>query len=151
MRQYIICYDITDPRRLGRIHRALKKTALPVQYSVFLFSGTPEQLALCLARLEALMDPASDDIRAYPLPQRGLRLALGPARCPAASCGARPPAVDLPLHRGSTPSAQRATTGLATMTTTRTRTMGRLGPVPFGYAPGLQSLLEKYPLGNHQK
>ena len=103
------------------------------------------------------MDPASDDIRAYPLPQRGLRLALGPARCPAASCGARPPAVDLPLHRGSTPSAQRATTGLATMkattrtTTTRTRAMGRLGLVPFGYAPGLQSLLEKYPLGSHQK
>ena len=93
MRQYIICYDITDPRRLGRIHRALKKTALPVQYSVFLFSGTPEQLALCLARLEALMDPASDDIRAYPLPQRGLRLALGPGALPGgilwapAACG----------------------------------------------------------------
>ncbi len=82
MREYIICYDITEPRRLGRIHRALKKAALPVQYSVFLFCGTPEQLALCLARLEAIMDPDTDDIRAYPLPQRGLRLALGPGALP---------------------------------------------------------------------
>jgi len=82
MREYIICYDITDPKRLGRIHRALKKKALPVQYSVFLFNGTPDQLALCLARLEALMDPDTDDIRAYPLPQRGLRLALGPGALP---------------------------------------------------------------------
>lgn len=83
MREYIICYDITDPRRLGRIHRALKKTALPMQYSVFLFSGTPEQLGLCLDRLEAIMDPDTDDIRAYPLPQRGLRLALGPGALPS--------------------------------------------------------------------
>lgn len=82
MREYIICYDITDPRRLGRIHRTLKKRALPVQYSVFWFTGTTEQLALCLASLEALMDPATDDIRAYPLPQRGLRLALGPGALP---------------------------------------------------------------------
>ena len=83
MREYIICYDITNPRRLGRIHRALKKAALPVQYSVFLFSGTPEQLALCLARLAAIMDPDTDDIRAYPLPQRGLRLAIGPGALPS--------------------------------------------------------------------
>ena len=82
MREYIICYDITEPRRLGRIHRVLKKTALPMQYSVFLFCGTPEQLALCLARLEAIMDPDTDDIRAYPLPQRGLRLAMGQAALP---------------------------------------------------------------------
>ena len=82
MREYIICYDITEPRRLGRIHRTLKKAALPVQYSVFLFCGTPEQLALCLARLEAIMDPDTDDIRAYPLPQRGLRLSLGRAPLP---------------------------------------------------------------------
>ena len=77
MSDYIICYDIANPRRLGRIHRALKKQALAVQYSVFLFSGTEVQLQRCLAQLQALMDERYDDIRAYPLPARGLRWCLG--------------------------------------------------------------------------
>lgn len=82
MRDYIICYDIAHPRRLGRIHRALKKLATPVQYSVFLFTGSEEQLQRCLTQLQHLMDPHQDDIRAYPLPQRGLRLVLGPSVLP---------------------------------------------------------------------
>ena len=82
MNDYIICYDIANPRRLGRIHRALKKQALAVQYSVFLFSGTEAQLQRCLAQLQALMDERCDDIRAYPLPQRGLRLVLGASVLP---------------------------------------------------------------------
>lgn len=82
MSDYIICYDIANPRRLGRIHRVLKKQATAVQYSVFLFSGTEDQLERCLAQLQHLMDPHQDDIRAYPLPQRGLRLVLGPSVLP---------------------------------------------------------------------
>lgn len=82
MANYIICYDIANPRRLGRIHRALKRRALPVQYSVFLFSGTDVQLQRCLDELQALMDERYDDIRAYPLPQRGLRLVLGASLLP---------------------------------------------------------------------
>ncbi len=82
MSDYIICYDIANPRRLGRIHRALKKLAMPVQYSVFLFSGSEAQLQCCLAHLQHLMEPNEDDIRAYPLPQRGLRLVLGTSALP---------------------------------------------------------------------
>ncbi len=33
---YVIAYDITDPRRLARVHRELREAAFPVQYSVFL-------------------------------------------------------------------------------------------------------------------
>jgi CRISPR-associated protein Cas2 len=82
MSEYIICYDIANPRRLARIHRLLKKQALPLQYSVFLFNGTETQLQHCLDQLQAIMDPHTDDIRAYPLPQRGLRLVLGPTPLP---------------------------------------------------------------------
>ena len=82
MSETIICYDITCPRRLARIHRLLKKQALPLQYSVFLFTGTALQLDRCLAQLERLMDKRHDDIRAYPLPQRGLRWSLGKATLP---------------------------------------------------------------------
>lgn len=82
MHEYIICYDIRDPRRLGRIHRALKRQAIALQYSVFLFSGTPRQLESCLHTLETLMDPRADDIRAYPLPGRGLRVQMGKSLLP---------------------------------------------------------------------
>lgn len=82
MSDYIICYDIANPRRLGRIHRALKKQALAIQYSVYLFSGTEAQLQRCLAQLQTLMDERHDDIRAYPLPRRGLRLAVGASALP---------------------------------------------------------------------
>ncbi len=82
MSDYLICYDICCPRRLGRIHRALKRQAMALQYSVFLFSGTPHQLESCLAEMERLMDKHQDDIRAYPLPQRGLRLWQGKALLP---------------------------------------------------------------------
>ena len=79
---YLICYDIACPRRLGRIHRCLKRQAMAVQYSVFLFTGSPQQLERCLAELERLMDKRQDDIRAYPLPRRGLRLHQGRALLP---------------------------------------------------------------------
>ncbi len=82
MPSYIICYDIAHPRRLGQIYRELKKHALPVQYSVFLFTGTPTKLEQCLTRLEHLMNPHKDDIRVYPLPERGLRWSLGPSALP---------------------------------------------------------------------
>lgn len=77
MNDYIICYDIADPRRLNRIHRALKKLAVPVQYSLFLFCGNEVHLQHCLEHLQQLMNPQEDDIRAYPLPRRGLRMVLG--------------------------------------------------------------------------
>lgn len=74
---HIVCYDITDPRRLGRVHRLLKKRAMALQYSVFLYSGDHRQAQACLKEVSALIDPRHDDVRIYPLPHRGLRLALG--------------------------------------------------------------------------
>ena len=82
MSEAIICYDIACPRRLARIYRQLKKRACPLQYSVFLFTGSDVELQHCLATLQELMDPRHDDIRAYPLPQRGLRWSLGKATLP---------------------------------------------------------------------
>ena len=82
MSDYLLCYDITNRRRLGRVHSLLKKHAVPVQYSLFLFTGTDAQLQQCLDLLQAIMDQHTDDIRAYPLPRRGLRLVLGPSPLP---------------------------------------------------------------------
>jgi CRISPR-associated protein Cas2 len=83
MPDHLICYDITDPKRLVRMHRALKREAMALQYSVFLFTGSERQLDTLLSRLRQMIDPRHDDVRAYPLPQRGERLRLGKSLLPA--------------------------------------------------------------------
>lgn len=65
---YVIAYDITDPRRLTRVHRVLREEAFPVQYSVFLATLDTAAIDRLLARLGRLIDPRRDDVRAYPLP-----------------------------------------------------------------------------------
>jgi len=41
--QYLIGYDITDDKRLQRIHRRMINFATPIQYSVFLFDRSEEE------------------------------------------------------------------------------------------------------------
>jgi len=82
MRDFLICYDICNPARLARIHRKLKSWAVPIQYSVFLYSGDPRTLSEHLKILEQMIDPKEDDLRCYPLPARGLRQRMGPPTFP---------------------------------------------------------------------
>jgi len=83
MADYLISYDITDPRRLGRMYRHLCKVAVPVEYSVFFATCDTRQIVAILADLAGLIDKTSDDLRCYPLPQRGLKIRLGRATLPA--------------------------------------------------------------------
>lgn len=68
-RLHVICYDITDPRRLSRVHRCLVRHGLPLQYSVFLIYAHKIRLQAILAELSGLIDHRTDDVRAYPLPR----------------------------------------------------------------------------------
>lgn len=74
---YIIAYDIANPKRLSRVHRALKKLGLPIQYSVFTVVMKRKALLRLLERLNALIKSAEDDIRCYRLPERTHINALG--------------------------------------------------------------------------
>lgn len=80
---FLIAYDITDPRRLQRMHRYLTREALPIEYSVFYASDDPRHMLSVLRSAAELIDPRSDDLRCYPLPSRGLRIRLGKATLPA--------------------------------------------------------------------
>lgn len=66
--QWLLCYDIRDKRRLGRVFRHLKKQGVPVQYSVFLVNASANRMRRLLGELALLIDPRADDIRAYGLP-----------------------------------------------------------------------------------
>ncbi|WP_031433628.1 CRISPR-associated endonuclease Cas2 [Methylomarinum vadi] len=68
VRQYLLSYDIADPKRLQKVHRLLKKEGLPVQYSVFSVVSTKSRLDGLLDRIEQIIDDREDDLRCYGLP-----------------------------------------------------------------------------------
>lgn len=66
---WLIAYDVRDPRRLTTLHRALKKQALAVQYSVFVGRFTRRGIRRLIATINNIITE-QDDVRLYPLPQR---------------------------------------------------------------------------------
>lgn len=82
MSKYLIGYDIANPKRLCRIHRAMKNHATPIQYSIFLLKGNEKDVQHCLDEILPLMNLKEDDIRCYPLPQRGHQFRIGKAVLP---------------------------------------------------------------------
>ncbi len=79
---WLICYDIADPRRLARVHRAATRFAVPVQYSVFWARLDRAGLNAALRAMAGLIDPWADDIRFYPLPENVRVHTLGRAVLP---------------------------------------------------------------------
>lgn len=68
-RNWLIAYDISEPRRLRRVHRFLVRHAVPVQYSVFATRASPIKLGEIRAGLAEIIDAREDDVRIYPIPE----------------------------------------------------------------------------------
>ena len=64
---WLICYDIADPARLKQVHKEVRRYATPLQYSVFRAHATRREIVDRFDVLTGIIDPRSDDIRAYPL------------------------------------------------------------------------------------
>lgn len=68
MRQwYIIAYDVSNARRLKKLHYFLSKKALALQNSVFLAKLDKASLDKLLEGLGERSKSAEDDIRLYPV------------------------------------------------------------------------------------
>lgn len=65
MANFLICYDVANSNRLGKVHRRIKSKAVFVQYSVYYFQGSNEELSSLLAELSEVIDEQEDDVRAY--------------------------------------------------------------------------------------
>lgn len=74
---YLICYDITRPRRWRKVFNLLKGSGIHLQYSVFYCSFTWQELLEIKGKLKTMINPKYDDIRIYPLPSDKKILALG--------------------------------------------------------------------------
>ena len=65
---YLVAYDVRCPKRLRRVHREVVSEGQGLQQSVYLVRASHRSLRDLLARVEAHMDTAVDDLRAYPVP-----------------------------------------------------------------------------------
>jgi CRISPR-associated protein Cas2 len=83
--QWLVTYDIADPRRLSRLFRYLKKHGVPVQYSVFLVEASAVKMAAMMAHVDSMIHPRADDVRAYCLPDKLWQATLGKSILPAGS------------------------------------------------------------------
>ncbi len=65
---WLVAYDISNPRRLGRVGRWVREFAMPVQYSLYLGLLGDSELKRLVAGLEARIRQSEDDVRLYHLP-----------------------------------------------------------------------------------
>jgi CRISPR-associated protein Cas2 len=59
---YVVSYDIMDPKRLCRVHRAMKGFGEPVHYSVFRCDLTPKGRVEMVASLTKLIKLDEDRV-----------------------------------------------------------------------------------------
>lgn len=76
-KNYLICYDIRDARRLRRVHRTLRDFATPVQFSVFEAELNASELNLLRQSLLELVDAELDRVSFYPLTPGYQKIQLG--------------------------------------------------------------------------
>ncbi len=80
---YLVCYDIREPRRLSRVYKLMKGRGLHIQYSVFHCRLTWNDLSDLKEKLADVIDERADDVRIYPLPAEEKVIIMG--------CGDRVP------------------------------------------------------------
>lgn len=80
---YLVCYDVSCPRRLYRVHKYLLGFRVGGQKSFFECWFTRGELRTARRDLEALIEPAEDRVHVFQLDPRmrmdGLGLAVPPA------------------------------------------------------------------------
>lgn len=64
---FIVAYDIADPKRLKLVAKLLERDARRVQKSVFMFHGSRKQLDGIISGLVQYIDPFADRIQAWPV------------------------------------------------------------------------------------
>jgi len=76
-KNWLLCYDIADPKRLGRVHRYVKTVAIPLQYSVYQLTADERQLQFIINSLNEIISQQEDDIRIYPMHNKPRKYTIG--------------------------------------------------------------------------
>ncbi|MEA3227612.1 MAG: CRISPR-associated endonuclease Cas2 [Campylobacterota bacterium] len=63
---FLICYDISDSKRLSKVAKILEKESIRIQKSIFYYmNGTKEEIQNIVKKLESLINSEEDDVRIY--------------------------------------------------------------------------------------
>jgi CRISPR-associated protein Cas2 len=73
MQSYIVCYDISDPKRLRKVARCCEDFGYRKQLSVFLVRVSATDFVRLRARLYDIIDLEVDQVLFLPLPDSSLR------------------------------------------------------------------------------
>jgi len=61
-RRYVVCYDVREPKRLRRTHKALLGYGDPLQYSVFVCDLSEAERALMEEAIRRVVDLTEDSV-----------------------------------------------------------------------------------------
>ncbi len=67
---YLVAYDVSDPRRLGRVHRFMQGWKVGGQKSFYECWLTPAERETVLSGLKALIEPEQDRVHLFQLDPR---------------------------------------------------------------------------------
>ncbi len=59
---YLVCYDITDDKRLRKVFKTMRNFGDHLQYSVFECQMRAQDLARCRAELSQIIKPSEDQV-----------------------------------------------------------------------------------------
>ncbi len=76
-KRWILAHDITDPSRLNKVWRFLRKEGVRLQYSVYVLSGDRDKIQKIIDGLQNIIHPLRDDVRIYPITENTRIWGLG--------------------------------------------------------------------------
>ena len=74
-KDFLICYDIADEKRVGKIGKLVEKNAMRIQRSVYFYEQvTKEELTVLVEKILTILDEEADDLRVYVIKNKGIAL-----------------------------------------------------------------------------
>ena len=70
---FLICYDIADEKRVGKIGKLVEKNAMRIQRSVYFYEQvSKEELTVLMEKVLTILDEEADDLRVYTIKNKGI-------------------------------------------------------------------------------
>ncbi len=74
-KDFILCYDIADEKRLSKIGKRVEKRAFRIQKSIYiLYDTSKEELVKVIDDIMKIFNEKEDDLRIYTIKKRGIAL-----------------------------------------------------------------------------